>query len=40
MDIELLAPGHCTGLKASAEIARELGNRFAQLHVGKIVDIS
>ncbi len=34
MDIGLVVPGHCTGLRASAEIARGLGDRFEQLHVG------
>ncbi len=40
MDIDLVVPGHCTGLKASAEIAKRLGHRFSQLHVGKIIDIN
>ncbi len=40
MDIDLVVPGHCTGLKASAEIAKRLGNRFSQLHVGKTIDIN
>lgn len=40
MDIDLVVPGHCTGLTASAEIARVLKERFDQLHVGKIIDIS
>lgn len=39
MDIDLVLPGHCTGLKASGEIARVLGDSFDQLHSGKIVDI-
>lgn len=39
LDIDLVLPGHCTGLKASGEIARVLGDNFDQLHSGKIVDI-
>lgn len=38
-DIDLVVPGHCTGLMASAEIANVLKEKFNQLHVGKVIDI-
>jgi 7,8-dihydropterin-6-yl-methyl-4-(beta-D-ribofuranosyl)aminobenzene 5'-phosphate synthase len=39
MDIGWVIPGHCTGLRACAEIAKVMGHRFDLLHTGTTVSI-
>lgn len=34
-----VAAGHCTGFRACVELAAALGDRFQQLHAGKIVEV-
>ena len=39
MEISRVVAGHCTGLKACAELGRVLGERFELLHSGKILTV-
>ncbi|MGI6615220.1 MAG: MBL fold metallo-hydrolase [Dethiobacteria bacterium] len=39
MEINRVVAGHCTGLKACAELGRVLGDRFQLLHSGKILNV-
>lgn len=39
LDVGRVITGHCTGLAALCEFSRALGDRFEQLHVGKMVQL-